>query len=191
QNSSESSHRHASPAATNLLETSHIVPDVICAVPQGVVHVKYSNAEVCMGNTISPQEARNKPEVTFDAQGQSPPFALVMVDPDAPSRSNPIYRSWLHWLTVNAPSSERFSEGEETVPYNGPSPPPGSGPHRYVFLLMAQNGKNISKTDVSYTTRKSFNFEMFLQNNSLSQPFAANFFLSENPGNASAEKPGK
>ena len=25
----------------------------------------------------------------------------MMVDPDAPSRENPIKRSWMHWLIVN------------------------------------------------------------------------------------------
>ncbi|CAN8016015.1 unnamed protein product, partial [Ixodes persulcatus] len=168
-----------------------VVPDVISEVPQGMVNVNYGNGSaVCMGNTISPQIASNKPTVSFEAQDASPPYTLVMVDPDAPSASEPIYRSVLHWVVVNAPSSNGFDEGEEAVVYNGPAPPEGSGPHRYVFLVVAQNGQNISKANVSYSDRRSFNFEMFLQNNSLPQPLAANFFFSENPGTSSAKKTG-
>ncbi|CAN8016014.1 unnamed protein product, partial [Ixodes persulcatus] len=195
RDSSSGSHGHASssdPNATNPLVKFKVVPDVIREVPQGVVNVNYDNgtAAVCMGNTISPQIASNKPTISFEAQDACPPYTLVMVDPDAPSRSKPIYRSWLHWVVVNAPSSDGFGEGEEAVRYNGPAPPKGSGPHRYVFLVVAQNGKNISKSDVTYSDRRSFNFETFLRNNSLPQPVAANFFFSENPGTSSAKKSG-
>uniref|UniRef100_A0A4D5RNH6 Putative phosphatidylethanolamine-binding protein n=1 Tax=Ixodes scapularis TaxID=6945 RepID=A0A4D5RNH6_IXOSC len=194
QDSSNDSRGHASsgdPNATNPLVKFKVVPDVIRKVPQGVVNVNYGNGTaVCMGNTISPQDTSNKPTVSFEAQDASPPYTLVMVDPDAPSASKPIYRSWLHWVVVNAPSSDRFGEGEEAVQYNGPAPPKGSGQHRYVFLIMAQNGKNISKSEVSYSDRRSFNFERFLKNNSLPQPLAANFFFSENPGTSSAKKSG-
>ncbi|CAN8015745.1 unnamed protein product, partial [Ixodes persulcatus] len=195
RDSSNGARGHASssdPNATNPLVKFKVVPDVIREVPQGVVNVNYGNgtAAVCMGNTISPQIASNKPTVSFEAQDARPPYTLMMVDPDAPSRSKPIYRSWLHWVVVNAPSSDGFGEGEEAVRYNGPAPPKGSGPHRYVFLVVAQNGKNISKSDVSYSDRRSFNFETFLRNNSLPQPLAANFFFSENPGTSSAKKSG-
>ncbi|KAM7311770.1 protein D1 [Ixodes scapularis] len=194
RDSSNDSRGHASsgdPNATNPLVKFKVVPDVISEVPQGVVNVNYGNGTaVCMGNTISPQDTSNKPTVRFEAQGASPPYTLVMVDPDAPSASKPIYRSWLHWIVVNAPSSDRFGEGEEAVQYNGPAPPKGSGPHRYVFLVLAQDGKNISKSEVSYSDRRSFDFERFLKNNSLPQPLAANFFFSENPGTSSAKKSG-
>ncbi|KAM7282477.1 protein D1-like [Ixodes scapularis] len=194
QDSSNGSRGHAcsvDPSATNPLVKYRVVPDVISEVPQGVANVKYGDGTaVCMGNTISPQITSNKPTVSFEAQDALPPYTLVMVDPDAPSASEPTYRSYLHWVVVNAPSSDGFGEGEEAVQYIGPAPPQGSGPHRYVFLVVAQNGRNISKSDVSYSDRKSFNFEMFLQNNSLPQPLAANFFFSETPGTSGAKKSG-
>ncbi|HSL17039.1 MAG TPA: YbhB/YbcL family Raf kinase inhibitor-like protein [Methylomirabilota bacterium] len=69
-------------------------------------------------------------------------LALIMEDPDAPSKT------WVHWLIWNLPPClERIDEGE--VPdgaveghndwgessYGGPQPP--SGTHRYFFRLYA------------------------------------------------------
>lgn len=52
-----------------------------------------------------------------------------MVDPDAPSRWNPTNAEWLHWLVVNIPNGQ-VEKGNEWVRYQGPAPPPKTGPHR-------------------------------------------------------------
>lgn len=52
-------------------------------------------------------------------------YTLMVVDPDAPSRKNPTYRHWLHWLEVNIPSSAAHGDlvdvrkGHTVVPYKG------------------------------------------------------------------------
>jgi Raf kinase inhibitor-like YbhB/YbcL family protein len=72
-------------------------------------------------------------------------FALIVDDPDAPSGT------WTHWLLWDVPASlrkleEGFQAGTLGVSgtndfgrtgYGGPAPPPGHGPHRYNFRLMA------------------------------------------------------
>jgi Raf kinase inhibitor-like YbhB/YbcL family protein len=69
-------------------------------------------------------------------------LALVVDDPDAPGRT------FLHWLAWGLePSAERLGEGEAapvegmndfgSTGYRGPCPPPGHGPHRYLFRLHA------------------------------------------------------
>ncbi len=79
-------------------------------------------------------------------------FALIMDDPDAPSRE-----PWVHWvlykipadtteLPENIPQTETLSaptgavQGENswgTIGYRGPAPPKGHGTHHYHFKLYA------------------------------------------------------
>lgn len=95
---------------------------------------------------------------TADGPNLSPPLnwsgvpagtkqlALICDDPDAP-RPEP----WVHWVIYNLPPTttglpENMLPAAPTTPglnswnktgYAGPSPPRGSGPHRYVFTLYA------------------------------------------------------
>ncbi|CDJ30891.1 phosphatidylethanolamine-binding protein, putative [Eimeria mitis] len=58
-----------------------------------------------------------------------------MTDPDAPSRHDPVYREWAHWVAVS--STNRFDKNSKSLlPYRPPTPPKGSGIHRYVLLLF-------------------------------------------------------
>lgn len=55
------------------------------------------------------------------------------VDPDAPSRADPKWGEWRHWLVVNIPGCD-VSKGEALSVYIGSGPPQGTGLHRYIFL---------------------------------------------------------
>ena len=81
-------------------------------------------------------------------------FALTMYDPDAPTGSG-----WWHWVVYDIPASATSlppgagAAGGEQLPkgakqgrtdfgskeYGGAAPPPGHGPHRYIFTLYALN----------------------------------------------------
>lgn len=87
----------------------------------------------CDGDDVSPPlEIANVP-------GDTKTLALVVDDPDAPSKT------WLHWLVYDIAPLSRINEGD--VPgkqgmndfgkkdYGGPCPP--SGRHRYFFRLHA------------------------------------------------------
>ncbi|TFK64213.1 PEBP-like protein [Pluteus cervinus] len=75
-------------------------------------------------------------------------FTLVMADPDAPSRSDPKYRQFRHWVITGLKYPPLSLEGAtnltaikakpSTTPYRAPGPPPGSGVHRYTFLLFEE-----------------------------------------------------
>jgi Raf kinase inhibitor-like YbhB/YbcL family protein len=69
-------------------------------------------------------------------------IAVICEDPDAPSGT------FVHWLGWGiAPDAERLGEGESApkegrndfgnTGYDGPSPPPGHGAHRYYFRAYA------------------------------------------------------
>ena len=79
-------------------------------------------------------------------------FALTMYDPDAPTGSG-----WWHWVVYDIPATATGlalgagAAGGAGLPpgaklgrtdfgsheYGGAAPPPGDGPHRYVFTLYA------------------------------------------------------
>lgn len=79
-------------------------------------------------------------------------FALTLYDPDAPTGSG-----WWHWVVYDIPASATglplgagaaggpgLPEGAKlgrtdfgTNEYGGAAPPPGHGPHRYIFTLYA------------------------------------------------------
>jgi Raf kinase inhibitor-like YbhB/YbcL family protein len=68
-------------------------------------------------------------------------LALIVDDPDAPSGT------FVHWVAWGIPPEGAIEEGASPpaegrngfgrVGYGGPCPPPGHGPHRYVFRLHA------------------------------------------------------
>lgn len=89
-------------------------------------------------------------------------YTIALTDPDATSRSDPVKAEMCHWIAtgislapVNAagvgeavglPSSSSLlidfgphigTKIEEIIPYFSPSPPPKTGLHRYVFVLLA------------------------------------------------------
>jgi phosphatidylethanolamine-binding protein (PEBP) family uncharacterized protein len=47
-------------------------------------------------------------------------------DPDAPSRKDPKFREWHHWLVGNIPGN-KVSEGETLSEYVGSGPPKDTG----------------------------------------------------------------
>jgi len=51
---------------------------------------------------------------------------MFFQDPDAPSRADPKFREWHHWLVGNVPET-KISEGETLSEYVGSGPPEGTG----------------------------------------------------------------
>ena len=90
----------------------------------------------------------------FVAPGTSSPtgtFLALCLDLDAPLPSFPFMSPIAHWIQTDlvAQTAGVGADGfaqlkpasgkERTVaPYRGPRPPPGSAPHRYIFLVWAQ-----------------------------------------------------
>ena len=122
-----------------------------------------------------------------------------MVDPDAPNRADPKAAQWLHWLVVNIPgkslqclsssdhclcpgedlSGGDVSLGKVLMQHNGPSPPQGSGPHRYVFLVYEQPRSVRARVS---RNRAGFDIEKWTssRSNNLGSPVAGNFYFAEN-----------
>ncbi|CAN1149686.1 Protein MOTHER of FT and TFL1, partial [Linum perenne] len=142
--------------------------------------VHYGSRKVSNGCEIKPSAAAQKPvvQVLHDAPFSSVLYTLVMVDPDAPSPSEPRLREWLHWIMVDIPEGSDASKGEEVVPYVGPQPP--TGIHRYVLALFRQERPLTGgrMRVVAPEVRGNFCTRHFAARNGLGPPVAAVYFNS-------------
>jgi phosphatidylethanolamine-binding protein (PEBP) family uncharacterized protein len=81
-----------------------------------------------------------------------PLSTFIMYDPDA------IQPQYIHYLVTNIPNGN-ISNGTTTFDYNGPTPPPGTGIHRYIFEQLEQK----QPIDVSIDSRAQFDISAFKQ----------------------------
>lgn len=127
--------------------------------PSTMISVSYpSKKEVTLGNTLSPDETQDKPHIQITPEPSeesstytvvSIPFNLitpvltkvqlqVLTDPDAPSRDDPKWSEFCHWISTDykSPSIEAIATaesfeaasvkgGKDVVEYMGPAPPKG------------------------------------------------------------------
>ncbi|XP_070496088.1 protein D2-like [Chironomus tepperi] len=163
--------------------TKHeVVPDVIPTAPTNVAKVDYvSGVSANLGNVLTPTQVKDAPTVEWDAEADAF-YTLCMTDPDAPSRQNPEYREWHHWLIVNIPGKD-ISKGEVLSEYVGSGPPEKTGLHRYIFLVFKQSGKltfdEPRLTNRSADNRGCFKIQKFAEKYNLGVPVAGNFYQAE------------
>ncbi|XP_033211166.1 protein D2-like [Belonocnema kinseyi] len=160
---------------------AEIVPDVITKAPTEEVEVEYGNKEVKFGEEWTPTQVKNAPEIDYE-DDENAFYTLMMTDPDAPSRTNPTYREFLHWLVGNIPG-DHISKGKILAPYVGSGPPKGSGLHRYVFLVYKQPGQinfeEFQLTSNGKEGRRKFSAKNFSEKYQLGDPIAGNMFQAQ------------
>nr|QBB01990.1 putative protein D2-like isoform X2 [Cotesia chilonis] len=165
--------------STKELEIHQVLPDVIKTLPPSILQVTYANnVKVDLGNDLTPTQVKDPPTVHWDADSGSF-YTLCMTDPDAPSRKQPTYREWHHWLVGNIPGND-VSKGEVLSAYIGSGPPQGTDLHRYVFLIYKQPQKltfdEPRLTNRSGDNRAKFSISKFAEKYNLGAPIAGNFF---------------
>ncbi|KAF5347604.1 hypothetical protein D9756_010683 [Leucocoprinus leucothites] len=198
------------------LSSHQIIPDVLPSsvsdtfTPTAIFTVVYSSGiETDLGNTVVRSKVLEEPEIRITPLNAVPgigggsggkgekdvKYTLVMTDPDAPSRAEPKFRQWRHWVItgLEIPNVQPQNATEvvyalktkaATTPYWPPGPPPGSGLHRYTFLLFQEPEGGISVPDgaVEYGAkleeRRSWNAIKFANEYGL-KLVGANFFLCQ------------
>ncbi|XP_050667757.1 protein D2-like isoform X2 [Leptidea sinapis] len=168
--------------ATSVFEANGIVPDVIPKAPADTVQVSYpSGVTVSQGNELTPTKVKDVPKVLYTANPDDF-YTLAMTDPDAPSRKEPKFREWHHWLVGNIPG-DNVGAGETLSAYVGSGPPEGTGLHRYVFLVYKQPGKltfdEPRLTNTSADNRGGFSIAKFAKKYNLGDPIAGNFYQAQ------------
>ncbi|XP_076846423.1 phosphatidylethanolamine-binding protein 4 [Brachyhypopomus gauderio] len=156
---------------------------------KGGLELRYPDLDIndCM---VVPKEFRERisrdwgaPEVQLASADQKKTYVLMMVDPDVPSRTSPTRSYWRHWLMVDVKGSGlRVGDVEGTVlsEYAGPSPPKGSGFHRYQFLLYEQaTGQALSLSEQEESSRGNWDPKEFVKKFSLRDPVASLQFCTQ------------
>jgi phosphatidylethanolamine-binding protein (PEBP) family uncharacterized protein len=108
---------------------------------------------------IDLQKVQTKPRIILKEKEL---YTLVLIDRDAPSRENNIYKYWLHYMVVNI--TDDVDSGNIIMDFMPSGPPKGSGFHRYYFVLLKQN-KNIDGLIID--DRKNFSLSGFIKDHDL------------------------
>ncbi|KAL6720696.1 hypothetical protein ACLMJK_002621 [Lecanora helva] len=164
----------ASTSQHKALIEAEIIPDVLDDFnPSISVTLAYPSKHkaVELGNSIKPKHVTSQPIFQLSSTDTAPTpthkdnatYVLVLTDPDATSPSEPIKAQMCHWIAANitlppdsskivdvsefSPMTSKYDAAQvnEIVPYFPPTPPPKTGYHRYVFVVLASSsGENHS-----------------------------------------------
>ena len=127
---------------------------------------------VFLGNVLPPSNVSSRPVFEIHALSPNPTptqknatYTLVLTDPDATSRAEPVKAQMCHWivtglrlepkdnsdaymLDTQATNEQRSSALPELMSYFPPAPPPKTGYHRYIFVLLAPKNSQKSGADL-------------------------------------------
>ncbi|XP_044743118.1 protein D3-like [Chrysoperla carnea] len=161
-----------------------ISPDLIPKAPEGLLTVQFEKGiKANLGNTLSIEQSKKKPVDLSWPSSQEAFYTVVMTDPDAPSRRNATFAEFKHWIVGNVPGL-KINEGKIIADYRPPSPPKGTGPHRYILLVFVQPRGKITFKEPFTPSDKSdgrpkWSVKKFAQEYDLGDPVAGNFFFVE------------
>ncbi|KAG4069036.1 hypothetical protein HA402_008347 [Bradysia odoriphaga] len=169
--------------------TNTLWTDIGLKEPTALIKVEYKNngkvTAVTPGATVEKIITGPAPKLFWQLE-KNAKYTMAMIDPDAPSRKEPTKRSWLHWLAVNL-DKNTIPHDNTLAHYNGPTPPKGSGHHRYIFLVFQQTKDFDSKVQNEIrnkykdnaSVRGGFNVKEFAQQHGLGDAVAFNYFETE------------
>ncbi|XP_074321179.1 protein VERNALIZATION 3-like isoform X2 [Silene latifolia] len=170
--------------ARDPLVLGRVIGDVLDPFDRTVpLRVTYNGRDVNNGCEFRPSQIVTQPRVQVGGDDLRTCYTLVMVDPDAPSPSDPNLREYLHWLVTNIPGTTGATFGQEVVCYE--SPRPSAGIHRFIFVLFRQLGR---QTVNAPGLRQNFNTRDFAELYSLGLPVAAVYYNCQREGGSGGRR---
>ncbi|XP_067083740.1 phosphatidylethanolamine-binding protein 1 [Osmerus mordax] len=152
--------------------------------PAHALAVNYGSLEIDeLGKILTPTQVQSCPtSVQWEGSDSSKLYTLALTDPDAPSRKDPKFREWHHFLVVNMKGND-VSSGCVLSDYVGSGPPKGTGLHRYVWLVYEQ-ASSVSCSEPILTNRSGdnrgkFQIKSFRQKYGLGAPVAGTCYQAE------------
>ncbi|KAI5795660.1 phosphatidylethanolamine-binding protein [Geopyxis carbonaria] len=173
-------------------QTSELVPDVLpnfCPTALAGITFTYANGSssgpLAPGTLVPRNDTAIRPTFTLRGVDKKGTYIGVIVDPDAPSRRTPNFRNIRHLLAPNLHIKHGHTLVNTTSAaseYRQPSPPAGSGPHRYTFLVY-QQPKGFEIVDgvggLNLSDIRAWNLTRWTEAAGLGQPIAGTWFESE------------
>ncbi|KAJ9628344.1 carboxypeptidase Y inhibitor [Knufia peltigerae] len=146
-------------AIRDTLIANKIIGDVLDDFePSYYIEIDYPSThdKVVLGNDIPVDAVSERPVFNFfsmkpsSVETMNSTFTLVLTDPDAKSRDKPKWSEMCHWILTNLttptpgpPPGTLHAKPGEIMEYLPPGPPPKTGAHRYVFVLLAGDSSNL------------------------------------------------
>lgn len=147
-----------------------------------------SGKDTQLGNTLKPKKLQDAPSLTLTLPETSSgscehayanmTYTVTITDPDAPSRDDPKWSEFCHWIATGLPTSGGSAQAndirsgcapltlsletnlDEVMPYYPPGPPEKTGKHRYVFLVFSPKNGTTDALDLSKPgDRKHWGYE--------------------------------
>ncbi|KAJ2904798.1 PEBP-like protein [Zalerion maritima] len=163
----------------NTLKLSNLIPDIFSSPPSAKLQdftISYPTCEVKLGNELTPELTAAEPSIVFPGAEDGGSYTLAMLDPDAPTRMDPMFRSFRHWVVtgvkkVGGGGKLRLGKNA-TTPYRPPGPRPNSGVHRYTFILFKEPDafevpKDAKEHGAALEERRSWNAMDFAETSGL------------------------
>ncbi|RFU33375.1 hypothetical protein B7463_g2965, partial [Scytalidium lignicola] len=139
------------------LKDAGIIDDVVDDFKPACFLLPYYGVErpVTLGNALKKSTTKHAPSVKIYCPGNPHirGLTVALTDPDAPSRDNPKWSEMCHWIAAVPESTSSATEFkvqydpddlDELVKYKNPAPPPKTGYHRYVFILLEGVNTNLT-----------------------------------------------
>ncbi|KAF9066850.1 phosphatidylethanolamine-binding protein [Rhodocollybia butyracea] len=165
-----------------------LVPELLATFnPSAALTINFDGVgDVSPGQALTQDQVAPTPTITImpanSSVSLSGNFTIAMVDADivGANESN-ITRHWLvNGVTVTNGQVSNSSATAITS-YAGPAPASGSGPHRYVVILLQQPSSFSPPSDFSQPNIgvSQFDFNGYVKNSQLGPVVAANYFTVE------------
>ncbi|XP_053617128.1 uncharacterized protein LOC128679126 [Plodia interpunctella] len=149
------------------------VSDFVANPPKRLIKVTFpSGAKVAEGNELSVDEVEGYPNLSWGAE-EGVLYTVLMCDADA---------RYLHWLKINVVMDD-ISTGDTVVELLNSHPRPGTGLHKYVFLVYRQQDELLfggPYPNSTFKGRLNFLPDEFAARYRLGDPVACNFYVTQN-----------
>ncbi|KAK0736265.1 phosphatidylethanolamine-binding protein [Apiosordaria backusii] len=158
---------------------AEIIPTVIDDfIPPLLLNARWPHhhTHASLGNTLKPSKLDSAPSITLEGYNQAlnnwkegMTYVITLTDPDAPSRDDPKWSEFCHWIAVGVSVSSHnrigvdfhHDDDSEIMEYKPPSPPERTGKHRYVLLAFAPANGTTEKLHLSKPSgRKHWGYDV-------------------------------
>ncbi|EXJ56172.1 hypothetical protein A1O7_09103 [Cladophialophora yegresii CBS 114405] len=163
--------------------------DVVTSDKSKILELSYDGKVLEPGQYVPRSDAKLSPTLALTVPSRAATYMVICIDLDGPYPSFNMLSPILHWIQPGfkapAESNVLTSSAPFVANYVGPGPPPGSSPHRYVFLLYEQpGGFDATKhappggKEYSNVARMRFALDDWENKANLGSPIAVNYFVS-------------